>query len=271
MKNYITRLSKAISGAVITSSMLSIASPAKAVGVIFDQIGDGTPTDIPFSILNQDFEADFDDFEADFDDFEADFDDIFDSVLIDDFTVEGTNRLNIVKADAVFRELEGLTGDVSGATLWNVAIFSSPDAAGTSIIGDIANAVIDSAEVSLTKNFNNQRDTLVEIPVDLSLPSKGTYWLGIYPTLDFDLFGPSFLTMSLLADDTVGNSILANPGGGLGVGDRVTCTDLGGLSSRCNASYRLEAKAVPEPGITLSLLAFGAIGTGVTLKKKRYF
>ncbi len=235
---------------IITAASAALAvmvsAPAHATTIIFDQIGDGTPTLDGSNPADQDFEPAFDS---------------FDVTMIDDF--EANIPITLVGADAVFS-----ANNVSNATQWNVGIFSSPTAASTSLIGDVAHAFVNPGDVTITTGFNTNGEVLVEIPIDLLLTDPGTYWLGIYPTLDFSPFGQSFVSLSSLADDTPDNSFFANPGNGFGLGTVANCTN--NFGSPCNVAYRLEAvsQAVPEPASLLGLLGVGAIGA-TSLKRKQ--
>ncbi len=170
---------------------LIVSPPTHAITIIFDQIGNGAPTDNGGSFVNQDFEPVFDS---------------FDGAIVDDFEIN--NPVKLLGVDAVFVDNSNI---LSNATQWNVGIFSSPTAASTSLIGDVAHAFVDPNDVNISTGFNNSGEVLVEIPISLPLADADTYWVGIYPTLDFDPFGQVFVSLSSLANDTSDNAVFANP------------------------------------------------------------
>ncbi len=229
---------------------LIVSPPTHAITIIFDQIGNGAPTDNGGSFVNQDFEPVFDS---------------FDGAIVDDFEIN--NPVKLLGVDAVFVDNSNI---LSNATQWNVGIFSSPTAASTSLIGDVAHAFVDPNDVNISTGFNNSGEVLVEIPISLPLADADTYWVGIYPTLDFDPFGQVFVSLSSLANDTSDNAVFANPGNGFGSGTLANCLALS--ASPCNVAYRLQAvpelKPVPEPASILGLLAIGAIGS-TSLKRRQ--
>ena len=175
---------------------------------------------------------------------------LFDNVVIDDFSVT-SDELRVTHVSALFRAQGGFIGfqDVEG---YSVNVFSDPELAGVSLIGDIAHSFVSSGEdVSVTEVFGAGAEYgLVSLDVYLLLPSAGTYWIGVSPKSSFSVTWQFFLMDSGAAGASMPgnlNARLANPSEGLGSGP---LTELS-----VDAAYSVTA--APEPTSTALFMIGG--------------
>lgn len=164
--------------------------------IVMDQIGsmDGSAvTDAYF--VSQDFEASYD---------------IYDVVSIENYN--GHNEL-ITTVEMVLGGWNGFI-DPSVVLGYAVNLYSSPDAAGSDLIGDIASQYIDVANTIIHPDWVGAH-YLIVIPTDV-LAIADEQYIGVLPQNVFATNGQTGVAESLIGDGVYGYQ--ANPGGGFGFG-----------------------------------------------------
>ena len=73
---------------------------------------------------------------------------------------------------------------------WEVNIYSSIAALENSFTGDVAHVVLPASAATVTGSLNNPYNTdaysaLVSLPVNITLPSAGKYYVGVIPEMRF--------------------------------------------------------------------------------------
>ena len=182
---------------IYTTVALATTSYASA-DVLMDQIGpnDGTGIDTSNITANQDFEADFD---------------IYDIATCDDFNGDGSE---ITSVEMVLGGWNGFV-DASGVEGWTVNLYSGADAAGASLVGDIASQVIDAADAIANPDWYDTATFLIGMETSIA-SITGQQWIAAIPANPFGTNGQTGVGVSTVADD--GTCIQANPGEGFGFG-----------------------------------------------------
>jgi MYXO-CTERM domain-containing protein len=223
-----TKCNIALAG-VATCALGTFAS----ADVIMDQIGsmDGANTAGGSISASQDFDA-----------YGA-----YDVVAIDDFTID--SAMNLTSASMVLGGWNGYAGS-AGVMGYTVSIFSSTDAAGVSIYGDVMDLYFDAADVSAFWSGEGEH-----ISFDLGGFSlaAGTYWMGITP---FNVFGDNGQTGAYHSDIGDSSGWQANPTGAFGFITQATGV---------NYAYSLEGSGVPAPG---ALVLLGLAGLASRRRRK---
>ena len=208
--------------AVATCALTAFAS----ADVIMDQIGslDGANTAGGSVSASQDFDAYAD----------------YDVVALDDFTID--SAMNLSSASMVLGGWNGYAG-LTGVDGFTVSIFSSVDAAGASIYGDVLAMWFDTA--SANGDWLGGGD-LISFDLGGVELAAGSYWIGITPANAYGANGQTGAYHSDLGDNS---GAQANPAGAFGF---IT------QSTGVNYAYRLDGTAVPAPG-ALALLGLAGI------------
>ena len=198
--------------------------------VIMDQIGAWDGSDLNGNISgSQDFDAYG----------------VYDIVAIDDFSIGSS--MNLTSASMVLAGWNGYAG-TAGIMGYTVSIFSSLDAAGTSIYGDVVSEYFDTTSVSGSWTGVGDLITFDLSGIELG---AGSYWIGITPFNGFAANGQTGVLQSVIGD---GVSAQANPAGAFGFGPY--------QMTEANYAYSLEGDlgAIPAPG-ALALLGLAGIAS----------
>ena len=177
----------------------------------------------------------------------------FDSTAADDFTLgrEGT----VQRIVAVFGDVTNSQG--ANVTAWNVNLYSSTTAAGSSLTGDVFSATLVPTITSIGNNgFGGLHAFTVTFDVNIPL-AAGTYWVGVNAEQYFDPGGgPAqlFLPESEVGN---GNAFGANPGGSFG-NDYIT-------QGTKNLQYTVIGTVIPMPAPVLMSTA----GIGLVAFRRR--
>jgi len=224
-----------------------LITPQSSGNVIFDQIGPNSSfTDGLGGDLAQIFENAFVNFNV---------------AYIDDFTVSSAANLNLELVEGVFGGFGGFTAATyNNITAWNVEIYSSVAAALSNLTGDVTSVSVNPVNANFLAQPFNSRSTsaLVSLPVDISLPGIGTYWLGVTPVLNFNPYGQIGLFDSTFFGND--NSAQLNPGGAFAFPGNIR-------NLNANAAYRITAETIPEP---CSIVASTLVTLGISLRRKLF-
>lgn len=227
----------------MTRSLLALvvvagaASTAAAQVVIMDQIGPNSSfQEAQAGRASQDFEP---------------VNDAFDVAMIDDFAVTTNGRITKVEAALV-----GFGGFTSYGNVqhWRVEVYSSPGAAATNLVGDVASAVIGLGSATLTTPWTTSPISAL-VSLDTTAANinlgAGTYWLAVIPRLNFGGGGGQLGIMDSTFAGTPSNdnSLQANPGGGFALPNNLA-------PRNTDCAYRITA--VPAPA-SLGLLGFAGL------------
>jgi hypothetical protein len=210
--------------------LLSSALQSASADFLMSQIGpNSSTTDGQGGPASQRFEAGFT---------------AFNIVAIDDFTL--TQRASLTSLSAVLSGFNGFTtANYANVQNWQVSIYSSPAAAGssgTNLTGDVANLTFSPGAITLTPFGTNNAGALFTADLSSSGVSlaPGTYWIGLTPRVDFGGNGQVAIENSIFAGfPSNANSMQANPGGGFGFGP------LNAVNS--NLAYDLQGTLTPVP------------------------
>lgn len=165
---------------------------------------------------------------------------------LDDFTVDGGTALNSVSF--VLGGWNGYAGP-AGVLGYNVSIYSSVEAAGSSLVGDVFALSTDSASDSADWAGGGNLMTVDLGGVSLA---GGTYYIAVYATNYFMDNGQTGIYQSDIGD---GSGAQANPGGSFGFGPY--------QYTGANYAYAIDG-TIPAPG-ALALLAIG----GLAVRRRR--
>ncbi|MEP4078029.1 hypothetical protein [Haloferula sp.] len=177
----------------------------------------------------------------------------FDSVVLEDFSVTSDLR-QVTRVSVLFHSQGGFDSfdDVEG---YSLSIYTDANFAGVSLIGDVANLLVmtgSGAAVSQVIDSSTGNEYgLVTLDVDITLPSAGTYWIGVSPKSSLSASGQFLIPYGgATGSTTPGNSDarLANPGEGFGMG---TLTVL-------DQDYAYSVTSIPEPGFVPLWIVSGA-------------
>lgn len=168
--------------------------------------------------------------------------DAYDIVAVDNFTLGSATSLTTVSA--VMGGWNGY-GGLAGIDGYTVSIFSSLDAVGSSIFGDVV--AMDFATASVSADWAGAGDHISFDLGGLSLDA-GDYWFGITATNNFaGGNGQTGIDQSTIGD---GSGAQGNANGGFGFGPYQL--------TGANYAYSIGSGAIPAPG-ALALLGIAGI------------
>lgn len=213
--------------------------------VLLDQIGpDFSATAGQGLFASQDFEA---------------ANDVSDIAALDDFVVPDGPDVMLSCVDTVAGGFNGFD-TTANITSYSLQIYSSPEAAGNDLIGDVASVA--SVPVVLVDPFDATASTflfhmdLTALPGPAITLPPGTYWIAVMPSLDFGAGGGQTAISGSTIDGSGNgpNGYQANPAGGFGFPNGLQQID-----PPANLAYRVVAgDANPCPW---DLDGSGSVGT----------
>lgn len=143
--------------------------------------------------------------------FEADYPD-FNIASLDNFSISTPLSLN--RVECVIGGWNGFE-DPSSISFYETNVYSSPEAAGKVLTGDVSTWSVDSADAIVSSDWTGF-GFLIECPVTLVLDAEGEYWFSLIPQNDFGPSGQTGIANSFIGDGI--QAIQANPGEGFGFG-----------------------------------------------------
>ena len=190
------------------------------------------------------------------------------SVLVDDFIAPGS-ALTITNVTAAIMGFGGTFKSLANVTGWEVAIFTSVPTAATSISGNY-NATVPASGVTLTTPYDTTASSgLVSIPVNITLPAAGTYYIAVEADNSLSANGEvavystqkGFLGTPAPFPAGGENDFDFNPNPGL-FGSVIT-------GETGDAAYRItaQAAAIPEPS-TWALLGLGTLAGALVVRQR---
>ncbi len=199
--------------------ILGLSGVASA-DVVMDQIGDMDGSGLGANIMaSQYFEASFDNYSI---------------VLADNFSVAAD--ANITSVEMVVGGWNGFV-DPSSITAYEVNFYSSPDAAGGNLMGDVDSNTIDAADATQDPNWTGA-NYLMGFSTSMVAPA-GDGWVGVIPHNEFGIGGQTGCADSIVGDGV--SAIQANPGEGFGEGTWWT------LDPPADGAYRMNSDGVADP------------------------
>ncbi len=140
-----------------------------------------------------------------------------DIVALDDFTVGGGGFIPTCM-DVSARFFTAGNTDWNLVESWSVEFYSSPEAAGANLTGDVASLILPAPLVEPFGDDDILRFDLTGGPGPAIELAPGTYWVGVIPTMPFGGGAPGQIG---LAPTSIGNdnAYHANPGGFFGFPD----------------------------------------------------
>jgi hypothetical protein len=213
---------------LVFMAVAALAVPALAQVVVLDQIGpDPSATENTGVVAaSQDFEAAFD---------------IYDVGFLDNFMLD--TDFTLTSVEAVLGFWNGIA-DFVNVQSYRVEFYSSPQAAGSNLTGDVASLQGLQADELIDPFGDSQNRGKVLFEVNIPMEA-GEYWLAVIPRMDFSGIGQVGVSGSEIGDP---DGWQANPGQGFGQGTE--------WQNGYSAGYRI--MGIPEPA-TLTLLALGGL------------
>ena len=203
--------------------------------VIWDQIGAMDGSNLDGSIgASQAFEEAFG---------------IYNIVAMDDFSVDAATDLNSVSA--ILNGWNGYAGP-AGVLGYYVHVYSSPEAAGADLAGDVISIYLDAAAgdpgISYNADWAGSGDM---VTLDLSGFSldAGSYMIAVQANNEFGGNGQTGIMSSDLGNS---DGWQANPAGGFGFG--------GLQQTGNNYAYSIDGSAIPAPG-ALALIGLAGLAS----------
>ena len=220
-------LSKNAFGAMLCASIVATAG----ADIIFDNIGsmNGTDTNNGSWHASQIFESSFAQ---------------YDIAAIEDFSFAGGN------VDSVSFVLGGWNGyEIAGVSGYTFNVYSSIDAAGANLTGDILSMSFGWQNVDMSWGGAGE---YLSLDLGGAALAAGNYFMSITPRNEFETNGQTGIETTMIGGD---NGYQANPGGGFGFGAY--------QQSGANYAYLLEG-TIPAPA-AISLLGLA----GLTVRRRR--
>ena len=181
---------------IVLTTLLGATSSAFGQAVLMDQIGadNGSSIDTDNFVASQIFEAALS---------------IYDIAAVDDFE---TTANTLTTFHAVITGWNGYV-NIDGVSALSLNIYSTPEAAGTSLVGDLASVYQPGApETSSEWTLPSYDLVVLEATV---FSSQITNWISLIPHNEFGTNGQTGCATSTLGDY---NAYKCNPGGGFGFG-----------------------------------------------------
>ena len=134
----------------------------------------------------------------------------YDIATLDNFTFDASSH--VIAIEAVISGWNGFV-DITPVTNYTISVYSSPDAAGADLVGDVYS--IDIVTPTLPAWSGNGH--LVSFDIDVTLPA-GEYYFAVIPWNDFGANGQTGI--SDYTGGAIGDGVFwqANPNGGFGFG-----------------------------------------------------
>jgi hypothetical protein len=190
------------------------------------------------------------------------------SVLVDDF-VDPSSALDITDVSAAVVGFGGTFVSLANVTGWEVSIYASMPTSTTSLVTPFS-AIVPTAGVTLKAPYDTSAQSgLVSIPVNILLPTAGTYYLSVEAVNSLTTNGEvgvyststGFLGSPAPFPSGGENDFEFTPGATGGIFNPVTTSENG------DAAY--EVAGVPEPS-TWALVAAGGLAlTLISLRRTR--
>lgn len=176
-------------------------------------------------------------------DFEAAFNQ-YDVAALDDFSIAGPRIITRLEADTI-----GWNGFTSYANIRNyrVEIYTSIAAAAANLNGTYRQVVAR----GLATDPGVATQGRVSVPVNITIPNAGTYWVALMAEVDLGTGGQFGVLQSTGGTPGGANAWQANPGQGFGLGTSFM------INPPANLAYRMTSQPVPEPA-TMAALGLGA-------------
>ncbi len=139
---------------------------------------------------------------------------VYDVAALDNFTVDAPTHIHTVEMViggwGVFESIEFIEG-------FQVNVYSSPQAAGLDLVGDVATNYLDLADVSVSPNWLGY-GYLLSLPVSIDVET-GDLWLSAITENNFQTNGMIGVNTSLIGDEEY--AWQANPNAGFGLPENV--------------------------------------------------
>ena len=182
----------------------------------------------------------------------------FSAAALDDFSVTAS-QLSLTQVQAFVIGFPGASSfqGFNNIQNWEVDIYNSVAAGASNLTGNVASQVVAPGGVTLNTGYASsiQNSALLTIPVSITLPSAGTYWVSVIGRMDSQ-FGQIGVGSSTSGTPGGNNGFIVNPGGGFGLTNNQQ-------NEQVNFAYRVTA--VPEPASMAAL----ALGAAALLRRRR--
>jgi hypothetical protein len=228
----------------LTLGVAAMASMSQAV-IVMNQIPTG-PAQNDNAWNSQDYEA---------------ANDPKDINYIDDFTV-GAGQTTLTMIEAAMTGFSGFTTPAHWANVtgYRVEVYTTAAMAGGNLTGNAGSQLVAAGSTSFVNlgfPIYSGLDRIVSIPINITLPGPGTYWVGVMGVLPAGQANMQIGVLNNISGVGGSNARLANPGAGWFPGGDIPSP------GQDSAAYRLHA--VPEPG---SMIALG-LGAAALLARRR--
>lgn len=187
----------------------------------------------------------------------------FDCTVIEEFTVT-SSQLRITQVSALFQALGGFSAfqDVQGYFL---NFYDDPALAAASLTGNVASLTLaagSGASVTQVVDGSGAHEYgLVNLDLDVALPSAGKYWVGVSPIASSSVAGQFLVQTSNSTQPQTADARFANPAQGFGNGALLLLGN----------HYAYSVTAVPEPevGAFSLILLCGSLCSRSVARKRR--